>query len=566
MNTAIKRLSALCLGALAITAGFAAPSNYVSKVWVPDNGDGTYTNPVLNADYSDPDVICVGDDYWLTASSFTNMPGLPILHSKDLVNWEIANYALQVNEPAEYYNQARHGDGVWAPSIRYHDGEYYIYWGDPDYGIYMVKTTDPRGEWEAPVLVLPAKGIIDTCPLWDDDGRAYLVNGWAKSRSGLNAVLTVTEMSPDGTRLIGQPVLVYDGLPDGNHTTEGPKFYKRDGWYYIMCPAGGVSTGWQVVMRSRSPFGPYEQRTVMAQGNTDINAPHQGGWVETPEGEHWFMHFQDKGVIGRVVHLQPMTWGEDGWPVIGVDPDGDGVGEPVRTYRKPKTSAKVERQTPVESDEFDSTELGRQWQWFANYQLPFGFPTPYGKMRIYGHTLSPEFVNMREVPNLLTQKFPNESFTATAKVTVSATVDGQQSGLIVMGRDYARLTVEKAGEQFIVKLIECNKADKGGTERVTSDEVTLPYTRVNVPGPRASYDLDIYLRVKVDGRPADGSHPDGYEKCTFYYSTDGKKYREIGTPFMAREGHWIGARVGFFAVQPKGPNRGWIDIDWIHVD
>ena len=543
---------------LALLAGFAIHADnptYVSKVWVPDNGDGTYTNPVLNADYSDPDVICVDGDYWLTSSSFTNMPGLPILHSKDLVNWEIVNYALQRQEPAEYYNHAHHGDGVWAPAIRYHNGEYYIYWGDPDYGIYMVKTKDPRGQWDAPVLVAPTKGVIDTCPLWDEDGRAYLSWGWAKSRSGLNAVLTVQEMTPDGTRLIGEPVMVYDGLPDGNHTIEGTKFYKRDGWYYIMSPAGGVATGWQVAMRSRSPFGPYEVRTVMAQGDTDVNGPHQGGWVETPEGEDWFMHFQDKGVIGRVVHLQPMKW-VDGWPVIGEDKDGDGCGEPVKTYRKPKTSAKVAIHTPVESDEFDTPTLGKQWEWFANYQMPFGFPTADGKYRIYGHTLSPEFVNMREVPNILTQKFPNETFTATAKVTVSGTVDGQQAGLIIMGLDYARLTVEKQGENFEIKLIECQKADKGKGETVTAGDITLPATRINNPGPRGSYDIDLWLRVKVDKD----------EKCQFSYSTDGKKFKDIGTPFQAREGHWIGARVGMFAVQPKGPNRGWIDVDWFHIE
>lgn len=539
----------------AVLGANGADIDYMSKVWVPDNGDGTYTNPVLNADYSDPDVICVDGDYWLTASSFTNIPGLPILHSKDLVNWEIANYALPVNHPTEYYDNAHHGDGVWAPAIRYHNGEYYIYWGDPDFGIFMVKTKDPRGQWEAPVLVAPTKGVIDTCPLWDDDGRAYLSWGWAKSRSGLNAVLTVQEMTPDGTKLIGEPVLVYDGLPEGNHTIEGTKFYKRDGWYYIMSPAGGVATGWQVAMRSRSPFGPYEARTVMAQGDSDVNGPHQGGWVQTPEGEDWFMHFQDKGVIGRVVHLQPMKW-VDGWPVIGEDKDGDGCGEPVKRYRKPKTSAQVKVHTPVESDEFDSPALGKQWQWFANYSMPFGFARPDGKFRLYGHTLSPEFVNMREVPNILTQKFPNESFTATSKVTVSATVDGQQSGIIVMGYDYARLAVEKEGENFVLKLIECHKSNKGKGETIASDLVTLTADRIHNPGPRASYDKDLWLRVKVDKD----------EKCTFFYSTDGKKYHQIGQAFQATEGHWIGARVGFFAVQPKGPNRGWIDIDWIHID
>ena len=549
------KIKHLLIGASAILAtcpGLMA-ADKVSEVWVADMGNGKYRNPIINADYSDPDAIQVDGNYYMTASSFCNLPGLPILHSKDLVNWTIANYAVKTLEPADYFNSARHGDGVWAPAIRHHDGVYYIYWGDPDHGVYMVKTTDPFGEWDAPVLVHEAKGIIDTCPFWDEDGKAYLVNGWAKSRSGLNALITVSEMSTDGTRLLSDPVAVYDGLQDGNHTIEGPKFYKRNGSYYIFAPAGSVAAGWQVVLRSKSPYGPYEARTVMAQGNSDINGPHQGAWVETPGGESWFLHFQDKGVIGRVVHLNPMEWIND-WPVIGIDQDGDGCGEPVSTYRKPDTGVKVLVQTPQESDEFDSLTLGNQWQWFANYQLPFGFATPYGYYRLYGHTLSPEFVNMREVPNLLTQKFPNDTFTATAKVTVSATQDGQQSGLIVMGRDYCRLTVEKIGDNFDIKLIECKSADKGKPEK-SETVATIPAARLNGEGGRATADVDLWLRVKV-GKDY---------QCTFSYSLDGKKFIACGTPFTARQGHWIGARVGLFSVQPAGKNRGWMDIDWFRI-
>ncbi|MDE6772054.1 MAG: glycoside hydrolase 43 family protein, partial [Muribaculaceae bacterium] len=244
---------------LMIFAGMASGAEaYVSEVWVADKGNGRYVNPIINADYSDPDVVEVDGEYYMTASSFSQSPGLPILHSTDLVNWEIVNNALPVLEPADFYAVPRHGKGVWAPSIRYHNGEFYIYYGDPDFGIYMVKTRNPRGEWEKPVLVKGYKGIIDTTPLWDDDGRAYMVNAWAASRSGMNSILTVTEMNPEGTELIGDPVIVFDGNDGVNHTVEGPKFYKRDGWYYILAPAGGVDKGWQLAMRSKSPFGPYE--------------------------------------------------------------------------------------------------------------------------------------------------------------------------------------------------------------------------------------------------------------------------------------------------------------------
>ncbi len=533
-------------------AAKADANEQVSKVWVADMGNGKYRNPIINADYSDPDIIRVGDDYWMTASSFTNLPALPILHSKDLVNWTIVNHAVKTLVPEEYFNLAQHGDGVWAPSIRYHNGEYYIYWGDPDRGVYMVKTKDPLGEWEAPVLVFPAKGIIDTCPLWDDDGKAYLVNGWAKSRGGLNALITVTEMAPDGKSLIGETVAVYDGLPDGNHTIEGPKFYKRDGKYYIFAPAGSVGAGWQVAMRSDSPFGPYEVKTVMAQNDSPINGPHQGGWVDTPTGEDWFIHFQDKGVIGRVVHLNPMKW-VDGWPVIGVDEDGDGCGTPVLTYKKPNTGVKSTIHTPQESDEFNTMELGKQWQWFANYQLPFGFTTPNGYYRLYGQSV-PDFVNMRQIPNILTQKFPNDTFTATSKVTVSATQDGQESGIIIMGRDYARLAVVYENGKFVIKMVECPRADKNKPEKATV-VATLDPSRLNGEGGRATADIDLWLRVKV-GKDY---------KCSFSYSTDGKKFKDCGSSFTAREGHWIGARVGFFSIMPEGKNRGWMDIDWFRV-
>ena len=296
-------------------------AQYVSEVWNPDNGDGTYTNPVLNADYSDPDICAVGEDYYLTASSFAHIPGLPILHSRDLVNWEIIGHALQSQFPES--KAPEHGKGVWAPSIRHHNGEFYIYWGDPDRGVFMVKAKDARGPWSEPVCVIPGKGMIDTCPLWDDDGRCWLVNGWANSRCGFNSILTVRELSADGMRPISNPVIVFDG-GNVNHTTEGPKFYKRDGWYWIMCPAGGVEKGWQLAMRSKSPLGPYESKTVLAQGKTAINGPHQGGWVHTPYGEDWFLHFQDKGAYGRVVWLQPVDW-SSGWPIMG------DKGEPLTT-------------------------------------------------------------------------------------------------------------------------------------------------------------------------------------------------------------------------------------------
>ena len=531
----------------------AALAQYKSQVWSPDNGNGTYTNPIINADYSDPDVCVAGEDYYLTASSFNCIPGLPILHSKDLVNWEIVGHAVKELEPKQEFDRPSHGNGIWAPSIRYHNGEFYIYWGDPDYGVFMVKTKDPAGEWSKPLCVIPGKGLIDTTPLWDDDGRCYLVNAYANSRSRFASVIAIRELSADGTKPIGNPVIIYDGNGTESRTCEGPKIYKRDGWYWVMFPAGGVPTGFQVAMRSKNPFGPYESKVVLAQGKTKINGPHQGAWVHTKFGEDWFLHFQDKEAYGRVVHLQPVTW-KDNWPVMGVDKDGDYCGEPVTTYRKPKTSGKVQVVNPAESDEFSDTRLGLQWQWHANYNETFGMPTAFGSYRVYTHKVSEKFQNLWEVPNLLLQKTPSDKFTATTKIRFTSKDQNQTGGLLMMGLDYSGLVVKRVGNDFQLLQISCKSADKGKpqTEQLIA---TLKPTAVDQIDYQPGTHIDIYMRMSVN---------DG--KMHFSYSLDGKKYTKCGTEFTMREGKWIGAKIGFVAYEPgQKTNRGWIDADWFRV-
>lgn len=530
-----------------------AQTHYKSEVWCPDNGDGTYTNPVINADYSDPDVIAVGDDYYLTASSFQCIPGLPILHSKDLVNWKIIGHAVKELEPKEEFDKPSHGNGIWAPSIRYHNGEFYIYWGDPDYGVMMVKTKDPAGEWSKPLCVIPGKGMIDTTPLWDDDGRCYLVNGWANSRSRFASVLTVRELNAEGTAAISDPVIVFDGNGTANRTCEGPKFYKRDGWYWIMCPAGGVPTGFQLAMRAKNPYGPYEYKVVLDQGGSNVNGPHQGGWVHTSQGEDWFIHFQDKEAYGRVCHLQPVTW-KDNWPVMGKVPAKGYCGEPVTTYRKPKTAAPVPVENPVESDEFNEPKLGLQWQWHANYDQKFGMPTAFGTYRVYTHKASEDYVNLWEVPNLLLQKTPADKFTATAKIRFTSKDQNQLGGIVMMGLDYSALVVKRVGDAFQLQQITCHGADKGKPEDIKVLAELKPTAKDEVDYQPAIHE-DIYLRMSVDGG-----------KLRFSYSLNGKKYKEAGEEFVMREGKWIGAKIGFVALEPAGKaNRGWIDADWFRV-
>ena len=521
--------------------------------WVADLGDGTYKNPVLYADYSDPDLVRVGDDYWMTASSFNCAPGLPILHSTDLVNWRLVGHALPIQEPRSHFDRPAHGDGVWAPSIRYHEGWFYIYWGDPDHGIYMVKSQDPSGEWTKPHLVMEGKGIIDTCPLWDEDGRAYLVHGWAGSRAGFKSILSVVELSPDGERVIGREVMVFDGHRD-HPTVEGPKFYKRNGWYYIFAPAGGVKPGWQLVLRSRSPYGPYECRKVLHQGNSRIPGPHQGGWVEDAAGDAWFMHFVDMYAYGRVVHLQPMKWLDDDWCTIGIDQNGDGVGEPVEFHRKPAGNSSI--CTPAASDEFSSRELGLQWQWHANAGWNWSFTNPTaGELRLYNQLLPSG--NLWEAGNLLLQKVDAPNYTATAHLHFYPSYEGDRAGLVMMGLDYSTLGFELRNGKIYLRHTIRQKADKGGEEQTTAE------VEIGTFEGRAPY--EALLRCEI----VQEQNPDLTPRmvCRFSYSLDGKRFRRLGEEFTAREGKWIGAKIGFYATaEIKKNDGGWVDLDWFRTE
>ncbi|MCM1066866.1 MAG: glycoside hydrolase 43 family protein [Muribaculaceae bacterium] len=510
---------------------------------------GQYVNPVIHADYSDPDVVAApdGKTFYMTASSFQCAPGLPILKSEDLVNWTLVNHAIDAVPPTDFYAAApRHGKGVWAPCIKYHGGEYFIYWGDPDFGIFMVKTDNPEGRWSEPVLVKAGKGMIDPTPLWDADGKAYLANAWAASRAGFNSIITISEMSPDGTKLISKPRVVFDGNDGVNHTIEGPKLYRRGDFYYILAPAGGVVDGWQLALRSRNIYGPYEARIVMAQGASPFNGPHQGAWVTTAEGDDWFVHFQDKGAYGRVIHLNPMEWRED-WPVIGLDKDGDGCGDAVVKGSRP-------RKAPAPAMAKDLSPL---FQWHANYADFFGFPTADAMMRVYGHIVSPGFVNLWEVPNLWLAKFPAEEFTVTSRLRVSAksTSEGVSSGMVVMGWDYCRFGFEKSGDNFVLRLITCTDAEQGGAEHST-EIATLKPSRVYAAGLYPNLELDVWLRLTVGKGGV----------CRFAYSTDGRKFTTAPQSFTARAGKWIGAKYGFYSITPAGVSeRGWLDVIDIEV-
>lgn len=514
--------------------------NERAPVWRADLGDGRYRNPVLYADYSDPDIVRVGEDFYMTASSFVHTPGLPILHSKDLVNWTILSYAVD-RLPASYEGCPRHGDGVWAPSFRYHDGRFWIFFGMPDEGVFMTTAVNPAGPWTPLHLVKEAKGWIDTCPFWDDDGQAYLVHAFARSRCGIKHRLNICRMKPDGTALLDDGVLVFDGEAE-HPTMEGPKLYKRNGYYYIFAPAGGVPIGWQTVLRSRSIFGPYEDRIVLHQGSTDINGPHQGGYVELDSGEAWFVHFQDREAYGRIVHLQPMGW-ENDWPVMGINQNEAGIGEPVRTFRKPQVGREWPVAEPDTTDDFNAPTLGLQWQWQGNWRPEwYSLTAKPGFLRLYSQKLPAGGSTVYHAPHIIGQKLPAPEFAATAKLELYPQEAGETAGLIVFGHSYAYVAIESASEGSRLIHVEGrgSKTDGSSTEEVLESVALAEGT--------AAVHIRAECRLEAEFR--------------FQYSLDGTDFRPIGKAFTALPGGWVGAKLGLFALQPaQAAKGGYADVD-----
>ncbi len=498
-------------------------------VWNPDLGNGKFKNPVIHADYSDPDVVAVGDDFYMTASSFGHIPGLPVLHSKDLVNWELIGHAIQDYPDAEL-GKPQHGGAVWAPSIRYHEGLFYIFYGDPDRGLFMTKAKNPAGPWSKLKLIKQAKGWIDCCPLWDDNGKAYIVHAYAKSRSGIKSKLAIAEMSWAGDAIIGKDSIIFDGT-DTHPTLEGPKFYKKEGKYIILAPAGGVKPGWQEAFRSDNVYGPYEYKTVLEQGTTTINGPHQGGWVTTTKGEDWFIHFQDRYAYGRLVHLNPVKW-VNGWPEMGVDLDGNGIGEPVSEYVKPGVGTQTTKPVqPPTSDDFDK-KLGLQWQWQSNYSADW-FKLKGGSLVLKAQKLKPGAKNLWTNGALLMQKFPAPVFKADTYLKLGGLNIDDRSGLMVFSYNYNHLSVVKTCLGYELSQMQSVDANSGTTEKKKAGIVLSKSSK------------GIHLRVEIFSSNPSEIIPEVYGQ--FSYSLDGKSFEQFGEQFLIKEAHWVGAKLGLFA-------------------
>ena len=459
-----------------------------------DQGDGTYHNPVLNADFSDPDVIRVGDRYYMVASDFHFM-GMQVLESDDMVNWRyISQIYHRFDEPGWDANQ-HYAGGSWAPSIRYHNGLFYVYFCTPDEGLYMSTAKDPKGPWSPLHLVKRVAKWEDPCPLWDEDGQAYL----GRSQHGAGPII-VHRMSADGKTLLDEGKTVYEGP-----VAEGTKFMKRHGYYYLIIPEGGVGTGWQTVLRSHNIYGPYERRVVLEQGSTRINGPHQGALVDTPDGSWWFYHFQETPVLGRVVHLQPTRWEAD-WPVIGIDYDKNGVGEPVATWKKPISSSVATRLKT--SDDF-SGSLGLQWQWNHNpVDTHWNLTERKGWLTLKALPAD----SLKQVRNMLTQKVVGYQSESITKVSISGSC---YAGLFCSGKQFCGVGLCKNGV-FV---------EFGGQREVIN---------------KGTY-KEVWLKVINDSEQ---------NRHQFFYSFDGSNYIPAGKSFSMRGGYWKGIRVGLFCYEP----------------
>jgi beta-xylosidase len=484
-----------------------------------------YHNPILFADYSDPDVIRDGANYYLVASTFHFVPGIPILQSNDLVHWTIVGHVVQRMTMDPRYSMIggnRYGKGVWAPAIRRHRGLYYVYFPTPTEGIFVSTAAKITGPWSAPAVVMAQAGLEDPCPFWDDDGNAYLIH----SKTGAGPLI-LHRMSADGKHVLDAGKVIVED-PEHLPILEGPKLYKRHGYYYIFAPFGGVGSGAQAVLRSRHIYGPYAHRVALAQGSTSINGPHQGAYVETPDGQGWFVHFQSDGAHGRIVHLEPVRWRDD-WPIIGDDPDGASTGQPTPSGPIPEHSDVEADQHPQTSDDFDEAKLGPQWEWNHNPDdAHWSLSTRPGFLRL----VPMQSDGLLSARNTLTQCMQDNSFEFTVRVDVSKAEPGVHTGLAMFEKSASGLEIVQSAAERRLDFFHLPEVTQGPV-------IAQPV---------------IQLRVDVNG-----------DEARYSYSLDdGATFEPLGAVSQIRFSWWKGSRPALFAYTTSAADPGAIDFDWVH--
>jgi len=509
-----SRTTLLLAAALTVSFIASAQNQKAGQTRWGDQGDGTYINPVLNADYSDPDVIRVGKKYYMVASDF-HFLGMQILESDDLVNWTVIAQLYDRFDLPGWDDNRHFSGGSWAPSIRYHAGRYWVYFCTPDEGLFMTNAKDPRGPWAPLCHVKEVAKWEDPCPVWDDKGNAYL----GRSCHGAGPII-LHRMSQDGTQLLDEGDTIYTGP-----VAEGTKFFIKDGYYYLSIPEGGVGTGWQTVLRSKDLYGPYEKKIVLEQGTTDINGPHQGAFVETKKGEWWFYHFQEKQTIGRVVHMQPVYW-KDGWPVVGVDYDGNGVGEPVTAWTKPDIRSKAEPHAPQTSDDFNST-LGLQWQFCHNPHDEY-WKLSDGSLQITAQ----KAYNLMFAHNMITQKCTGNTGMVTTILDASDMQEGQRAGLLAIGNQF-----------YGIGMI-CQEGKLNIYMDARNRPTLVQPTDLTVICLGVSYEIGRYGNT-----------------FQFWCGPDADSLEPYGETFSLASGFWKGCRFGLYTYNTES-DGGTARFDW----
>lgn len=533
MKEKTKLISALAIGLLCGVLDAHAQKSTNLNVWTADNGDGTYKNPMLWGDWADPDIIRVGDEFYFVSTSMHYVPGCPILKSKDLVNWEHAGYAVdRYNEDPRYDLKGgdKYLEGSWAATIRHHNGLFYVGFCTPNWNgnkgqFSICVAKDVKGPWKRTIF---PEFLYDPGLFFDDDGKVYVIHGQAK--------LYATELHADALSVKGENRVIWDGhIPvpegstapkDGKFGMEGSHMYKVNGYYYLTCPAGGTQ-GWQMCLRSKNIYGPYESKVIVQdESSYPNNGLHQGGMVQLKDGSWWFIIMQDRGPLGRVPNLEPVVW-KDGWPMLGKHGEGKGV----LSHTKPNVGKTYAITAPATTDDFNSKSLGLQWQWNHNPDNEkWSLRERKGYMRLYGSFAK----NLKYARNTLTQRVQGPASEGTVEMDVNGLVDGDVAGFGIFEFPYAYIAVKKEGKQN--KLVMVND----GKQIDSIDNF--------------NYDK-IWIRAHATEKNFIAS---------FSYSTDGKNFKTFGNQLKMGLGLiWTANRFALFNFNAKNDQaKGYADFNW----
>lgn len=516
-----------------------------------DQGDGKYKNPILNADYPDVDVEQLGDTYYMISSKQHMAPGMVILESKDMVNWRTIGHVwprLSWDPKYDWDRMDGYKFGVWAGDLAYHDGRWFCYQIDTTNGLYMSSAADIHGPWTKPHLMLGKTRWTDPAVYWDDEAhQAYLLCNFGRQDEGAGSgnQLRLFKMSWDGRELLDEGTVIHSGMG-----AEAAKIYRVDGRWYIFFaqwfrpdprqpddPRANPGDRKQMVLRSRtdSIYGPFDLKVVYERGNGVVRSCSQGALMKAPDGHWWYTHQLiqniDAPFQGRPQMLQPVQW-RDGWPMIGKDVDGDGIGEPVLQHAKPIAGFPVA--APPTDDAFNAGQLGHQWEWNHNPRdshwtlterpgwLRLKASVPVGNGGFWGAC------------NTLSQRIMGTTTgEATAKFDLSGMQAGQRAGFVRFGGVYHLLGVQVDAEGRQRLFFDANGTITAGPP-VTGNE--------------------LWIRTQNDG-----------DQAHFSYSSDGKQFERLGPVFTVKFGKWTGDRLGFFCWNDREA-VGYLDVDFFHYD